>query len=421
MSLINLGAGLSAMGKSTAAFAGVAGMQAQKAQLEKENLTLADSLKSTSDIKLAGVQGDEARKTTVTSAEAQGGQLRETQDAANKLPMTEAQRATVKVQQQEADARTLEANRPTPAGYGAGWLVRTPNGGYKVMDLNNDTGGSGGKTDVDPSKNNISAQTGLSQGAVDYLLGKNTGRSAGLQMMRQKEVEGWGSKNGINTTTLKSQADGYNKVLEQNIIRNNAMVTSEREIAASIETVKDALKDIDISKVNWGNVAAVWAGKQVNDADAITVADQLGRLREEYAGFNMAANGHMNNNGSVAQPDDAALQRAGEVISNGISSGGIDALGKSISASAKKNHTVLLKTIEDTNAAMFELFGAKYHRADAIGGNTTPPPATTGAVESPTLPPGVPSGSRPSKSLPTKWLAPDGKTVYDNTGKEIPQ
>lgn len=47
MSLINIGAGLSAMGSAVADYAGTAGLAAQKAELEKQTLTLADQLTTT--------------------------------------------------------------------------------------------------------------------------------------------------------------------------------------------------------------------------------------------------------------------------------------------------------------------------------------------------------------------------------------
>lgn len=138
MSLLNLGAGLSEMGKGIATFAHDAGLTAQKAELEKQQSILSDQLATTRETTLAGVQGDQARQTTQVSAEAQGAQARLTQKEANALPMTEAQAAANDLGRdtlnETHDYHVGELKKPVAAGYN-GSLVPDPTapGGWRQI------------------------------------------------------------------------------------------------------------------------------------------------------------------------------------------------------------------------------------------------------------------------------------------------
>ena len=131
MSLINLGGGLSAAGSAISSFAGQAGMAEQKAELEKQQLVLADQLKDASDVKMAGinqanalaripVQGAADVATAQATAEAQGGQQRQTAAAAKALPMSAVEQATTAADTTRANALNrrigflrASARRPT--------------------------------------------------------------------------------------------------------------------------------------------------------------------------------------------------------------------------------------------------------------------------------------------------------------------
>jgi len=122
MSLINFGAGLSAMGKTMAAYVGNASMAYQKAEQDKELAKLASDLASTRETALEDrrfenqkaiipIQGEEARTTAVASAGAQRDSSIAVQEAANKLPMTAAQIAENKIRENDLiDRRETREN-----------------------------------------------------------------------------------------------------------------------------------------------------------------------------------------------------------------------------------------------------------------------------------------------------------------------
>jgi hypothetical protein len=114
-------------------------------------------------------------------------------------------------------------------------------------------------------------------------------------------------------------------------------------------------------RLSFVNGIAMWGGKQTNSDAAIQAADQLARLRDEVAGYNAVAGGHLSQNGTP-EPTPKNYQDAEKTIADGINGGGLQALQKSIAMSAVKNRNVLEDSIHSANEQLFSLFGAKYHR-----------------------------------------------------------
>lgn len=413
VSLLN---GFSQMGKSISTFAHEAGLLEQKSQLEKEQLILANQLQEGTQTRLAVIEGDQSRQTAVTTAEAQGNQQRTTAQFTNELPETADEKAKNEIGLINANAARVTADRPIASNsLAGGFLVRdTKTGKWEL----NGGAAAGAQIEIDKTSNNLSAQTGLSDTAIKLMTGQTKGMrlNAAQTKAAQNEITNWGVANGVNTSTLTPQVEGQFKVLERNIARNNQAIILEQELMASIETAKPAIEALNNGKLKVGNLVALWAGKETNDPVAMTVRDQLSRLREELAGYNAVASGHLNDNGSPA-PTPANFHEAEKTISDGISTGSLEALGKSVTASAEKNKVILQNAIDQANKDFFALFNATYR-----------PPVRTPAPDhddkdkpspdaTPTLPPGVPSGSQYSPSR-KQWRSPDGK-IYDESGKEV--
>lgn len=418
MSLLNWGGGLSAAGSAVAGFAEKAGVAEQKAALERQQLTLADQLATTRETALESqrqqgqkdlvpIQGAEARQTAVATATAQGDETRKTDQYKTTLPMSAVEKATTDAAAKHAEASMLDAKKPTPAGFGQGWLVPSKDdpSGYKVISISgaNDLG------PPDPTSDNLGKQTGLSEMAIHAATGDLSGRAS---IPYLNELGNWAAKNNKNIDTIKSQAKAVNEVLKSSSERNALGVIQEREIQGSIETIAPILEDMNAGKINKANVIKILYGQNVNDPTAMKAVDQITRLREELAGYNAIANAKITN--GHPNPEVNEIKAANDVIANGINSGSIKAFGQSIAASAEKNREILLKTREDANEQLFSLFGGKYHRQDAA---TPPPPATPAADASSKLPPGVPSGSQFSPSR-KQWRSADGK-LYDEYGAPV--
>jgi hypothetical protein len=385
----------------------------------KQQLQLADQLTTARETTLAHVTGDESRQTATTTAEAQGGQARQTAEFDNKLPPTAAQQAANDIAKDtlvETKRKNIEEeSRPIPGGFSSTFVVKDPTAqsGWKVVSAIADNK----PMDADPNSNNLPAQIGLSDGAVKQLSGQTAGMrmNAAQSAKIQKEITDWGIKTGINTSTIKAQANAINKNIEFNLTRNNAANVLDKEIAGTIDNAKefaDAIKGA--GKIAFVNGIAVWAGKQDNDPNAIKLADQLGRLRQEVAGYNAVAGGALLENGTPRiGPQDE--KNAEALISNGISSGGLQALADSVTSSAAKNRLVLLDAIDDTNDQFYKLFGATYHppkRNDAL--LNAAGAARPGAAPPPAAPPAAPGGAAqpapaapppaPKGIDPTVWL-----------------
>lgn len=428
MSLLNWGGGLSAMGSSVAAFAHDAGAAQQKADLERQQTVLADQLATTRETNLetqrqqgqkdlVPIQAEATKGVQIATQQEAGAQQRQTQEAATKLDLSPVQEAEIKIKQQEANARTTEANRPQSAGFGPGWIVPDKNSpdGYKVISVTG-TGG-GASSQPDPSSNNLSTQINLSKNAINALTGELTGRAAVPYM---NEAEAWARKNNVNIDTLSASAKAIKETLKATSERNQLGVIQERELMGSIETLRPILDDMNAGKINKANVLKIWGGGQVNDPAAMKAVDQLTRLREELAGYNAIANAKITN--GHPNPERNELDAADKVITFGLNNGSLKAFGESIASSAQKNREILQKSEEDANDKLFSLFGGKFHRTIPVdadksppaAGDTKPPPEVK---TPPKLPPGVPSGSRPNQDG-TRFLDNNGK-VYDATGKFI--
>lgn len=411
MSLMN---GLSQMGGAISDYASKVGIEQQKSDLEMQQIQLQNTLAGQRES--AGRQETGAINATAATVQAQ--RVRDQTSFENQLPMTAAQTATNKVQQQEADARTIDANKPISGGYTGSFLVRGDDGQWKVQSA---ATGSAPIT-IDPNSNNLSSQTGLSDQALKLATGQMKGQrlSAQQSMMLEKEITDWGIKNNANTSTLVPQAEAAFHILQNNIQRNNQGTILEKEISGSIENAAQLADDIGQGRIKMADVLNVWAGKQTNDPQTIQAADQLGRLRSELAGYNAVAGGHLMQNGTP-EPTPGDFREAETIISNGINAGGLKALSDSIHMSAVKNRNVLEGSIDDANKSYYSLFGAEYHppnrAADQLGGGAKSANQPSNAtVKTPPLPPSVPSGSQYSATL-DQWRDPSGN-LYNADGSE---
>jgi hypothetical protein len=197
----------------------------------------------------------------------------------------------------------------------------------------------------------------LSENAIRAATGQLTGRYA---VPYNTELQNWGIKNGQNVDTLLPQAKAAFNVLQHNIQRNNQATILENELKGSADNLGPILDAAHRGGVNMANVVAAWGGKQVNDPTAIQVADQLSRYRQELAGYNAVAGGHLSQNGTPdPHPEDYAA--AERVLSNGINSGNVQAVADSVAMSAQKNSKVLQTAIDQANSNYYKLFGGNYH------------------------------------------------------------
>lgn len=217
----------------------------------------------------------------------------------------------------------------------------------------------GGGGPIDPNSNSLTAQTGLSQAALDYLTSDI--RPRGNQMtMIQNEVTKFSRDHNIDTATLRAQAKAANNVVTQNVGRNNQSKILENELQGTIQTIAPLAQAIGQGQINIANLANVWAGKQTNDPRVQQYADQLLRLRSELAGYNAVAAGKLLENGTP-KPDNEDFKQAEQVISAGINAGGLGGLAQSIVNTTAKNRAVLSNSLDDANQQMWSLFGVGQH------------------------------------------------------------
>ena len=328
------------------------------------------------------------------------------------------QQLKIKNQQADADLAKLaetksltqlhlaDANKPISVGTSGMVMVRNPQTG--AWEAKSAFGDETPNAPLDPNNPNLSAQIGLSEGAIRFMTGQTKGTRIG-QAQAQKynnEITQWGIKNGVNISTLAPQATGAFSVMQNNIQRNNQGKILEQEIMGSVDNASDIVNDIGQGKINIANVVKIWGGQQINDPKSIQAADQLGRLRDELAGYNAVAGGHLMQNGQP-EPTPADFKNAEQIITNGINSGGLKALSNSIKMSADKNSRVLQGSVDSANQDYFNLFGAKYHSQTPANSGPSANPAITPVTSVAPLPKpaNAPVDAKPSPKN-GKWYSP---------------
>lgn len=374
VSLLN---GFSEMGKSIAGFAGSAAVEQQKADLEQQQTILANQLREGSEIKLAGVQGDENRKTATTTAQEQGKAAIATATAENTLPMTAAQKDASDIQRgtlaETTRHNTFEEKKPVSLGlYGGAATFDTASQSWKPLTLAGDDLGP-----PDPKSPNLAKQVGLPENAIHAVLGDGliSPRNAIPYLNLAND---WAAKNGYNLENIKAQGKGVSNALSAAETRNQLGTNQEREIAGSVKILTPLLEQMNAGTINKGNVIKLWGGGQVNDPTAEQVVTQLATLKSELAAFNAIANTNIVD--GHPKPEKSDFDDAHVVISNGINGESLKAFGDTISASAQKNRDIIQQARNDANTRMFELFHGKYLGEGGPASDATPPPAADGAT-----------------------------------------
>lgn len=222
-----------------------------------------------------------------------------------------------------------------------------------------DLGVGDGTTPADPSavvQGGITQATGLSVAAFNYLTQGTASMSRMPVAQRNQimnEVNDYLNKTGTDISTFKTQYDAQNQVLQQNIERAANTKVFAEEVAGSADALSSVINDSDLKNIGnlkAADIAAIAAGKQVNNPTAMKYSFQLQSMTNDYAGYLAAARG-------ATSPDDADLTSAANVISNGLSSGSVAAFKQSIQTNEQKVAGVVNDEVNSAQKAVWGLFG----------------------------------------------------------------
>jgi len=221
-----------------------------------------------------------------------------------------------------------------------------------------------GDTGVEPlgpgnsESSSLLAQTGLSMPAFLAITGQASKlpRDAATRNRAFKEAEQFANQRGVDISTMGSQYDAYNKTLQSNIMRNNQTKILEGEIDGTIGVLQPLADQAGMGNLRIGNVAKLFAGKEVNDPTVQQYRQQLLILQSELAGMNAAARGNIDQSGNV-KTDQSDMQDAARVILSGLNSRGAGGLAQTIRSTTDKNRTVLENNIDGSRKAIWDLFG----------------------------------------------------------------
>lgn len=233
---------------------------------------------------------------------------------------------------------------------------------------------------ADPASQDILSQTGLSLNAFRSLTGQTSQlpRDMNTRNLAAKEAQEFARKHGVDVSTLAAQYKTYNDVLGSNISRLNNTKIMEQELVGTIQNLQDVVKDQDLGKLKFANVAKVWAGQEVNDELAQQYALHLSQLRNELTAYFGATQGRTGNNLTVEDKREAE-----QVIKNGIAQGSLNGLLKAVENSTGKMGTVMQGSVDRSQKAVWSLFGVGQNYQNKGVGNggdlvATPPPDQSG-------------------------------------------
>ncbi|MEN6603015.1 MAG: hypothetical protein ABFD86_11430 [Bryobacteraceae bacterium] len=220
----------------------------------------------------------------------------------------------------------------------------------------------------DPASQSILAQTGLSMPAFLALTGQASKlpRDAKTRSAAFREAQQFANKRGVDVSTLSSQYQTYNTVLSGNIARMNNTKIMESELQGTIENLQGVVKDQDLKKLRFANIAKIWAGQEVNDPLAQQYALHLYQLRNELAAYGAATQGRSGNNITLGDQRDADL-----TIRNGIAAGSLAGLATAVTNSTDKMGKVMRRSVDTARKSVWDLFGVGGNYKGSSSGDTS--------------------------------------------------
>jgi hypothetical protein len=261
----------------------------------------------------------------------------------------------------------------------------------------------------DATSKSILAQTGLSNGAFQALIGNSSQlpRDAVSRARAQAEATKFANDRGVDTSTLQSQYKAYNNVLQNNLQKSNGLEILNNEVQGTVKNLMPVADALQGGNLRWVNGAAAFVGGLKNDPNAQKYAFYLNQLRADLAGFNAISGGKTDQHGN-AHADDSDFREAESVIKTGIDSGGAQGLAQAVQATSSKNKAIVDDAATDANRNIWKLFGVgdNYDKVNGISN-------TSAAVN---LQPGTKYKGLDVLSPIAAMKLPKGAGFYDTSG-----
>ena len=279
-----------------------------------------------------------------------------------------------------------------------------PNNGV-ISSVIGGTNADNTSTVPDPTSTAITAQTGLSINAFNFLTQGTAALSRMPNSQRQQvqtEAQTWANNNGIDLSTFQSQYAANNATLASNVSRFNNTKIAEGEVTGTLSNLNTSAIDAGLSSVNIENVGKILSGQQVNDPTANQYSFYFNDLKNSLSYFYAAQQGK-------SSPDIIDNEDAANVIVGGLSSGGIGGLQDAVTATTQKMSTVLQTAVDSAQQNVWNLFGvgqnyqsAKQDPTNATGGTNAGATGASGMY---------PAGSIVSDGTTNYVVGADGVTL----------
>lgn len=207
----------------------------------------------------------------------------------------------------------------------------------------------------DPTSQSILAQTGLSIPAFEFLKRGAPALTRMTSAMRIKfmdEAEKWANENNIDISVFQPEFQAYSDVVQIYTKRAAAVNLRGDDILLSLDMLKDITEEAKYKDLRIKNVAKIWVGKEVNDPLAMQYAYNLEDLRSAIAGFFAVQEGR-----NMTTVEDGI--NAKSLIKNGLSSGSIGGLIKTIDIVKERTTAISNKAAKQAQDKIWDMFGVK--------------------------------------------------------------
>lgn len=267
------------------------------------------------------------------------------------------------------------------------------------------TGDPNAGSSPDPTSTAITAQTGLSINAFNFLTQGTTALSR-MSTAQREEVQGeaqtWANTNGIDLSTFQSEYTAYNTTLANNVSRFNNTVVAEGEVNGSLTNLSSTIDEADLSSIKPAAVADLFAKGQTNDSTVAKYSFYLNDLRNSLAYFYAAQQGK--SSPDVTDNDDAA-----NVITNGLGAGTAEGLQEAVQSTTVKMRGVLSDAITASQQNVWNLFGVGQNYDSAHADTTSGGSGTTTSLE--------PAGTTITYQGQVYTVGADGNTLTPVAGQ----
>lgn len=255
--------------------------------------------------------------------------------------------------------QTMDANRKASATAAA-------NAKY-TFDFSNPTDASSPGVLGQGKNGDILSATGLSYNGFLALTGQMSllPRDQVTRNKASAEVAAFAKARGVDVATLVPQIEAAWNNVKNNVAKENNVNVTGQDLSATVDQFAGDFNPKDVKQGFFGlgsnaltiqNITDLVAGKQVNSPLALKYGADIAAMGNDLATY-YAASRTVGANGAVPNPTDAEMNRAANIVYNGMNTGSAAGLKEFIDENTQKIAHVVKSAADTQRQNIWELTG----------------------------------------------------------------